>query len=375
MKEATPAMRFSCQTSALLSALSLSHRALSARTTQPIYEGILVKAVEGQLHFTGSDGQITIVANAPATVSEEGSVILPGRLFHDVVRRMPDGELTASLNEKFALTLRCQGSRTTIAGQNPALYPSLPKVELEESFSLPQTLIKTMIQQTGFAISSDETRPVLTGSLLELNHGEVRMVALDGFRLALRLARADSSDRQLNAIIPARSLQEIAKIMSDDEQDLSEISVSKGQMKVAVNGAVLYSTLIEGEFIRYRQIIPTEFATKVSIQTRTFAQCIERAALMAKEGKNNLVKFAIDNAQIVITSNSESGDVYEELDADIDGAPLSIAFNVRYMQEVLRAIGEDNMTLNFNSPVSPALLRPQSGDAFTYLILPVRVTV
>ena len=368
-------MQFSCATNLLLAGLSVAARALSARTTQPIYEGILIRANShtGCVTLTGSDGLISIVTTVAADIEEDGCVILPGKLFYEVMRRMPVGTLSVKLNDKLAATLRCMISRTTIAGQDAALYPALPQITEYEQFTLPQTLLRDMIQRTAFAISTDETRPVLMGSLMELSHGEIRMVAIDGFRLALRLSRVASADRQINAIVPSRTLSEIAKLMSDNEEDMVQIDIFGNQMRITVDDTHIYATLIEGEFIRYRQIIPQEFSTQARVDTRLFAGCIERASLMAREGKNNLVRFAVRDGVIVITSNSESGDVYEEIDAKITGEGIDIAFNVRYMQEVLRAIDDEEMVLNFNTPVSPCLIKPTGGDAFVYLILPVRV--
>ncbi len=368
-------MRFNCPSSLLLSGLSTVTRALSARSTQPIYEGVLMKTCDEGLRLTCSDGSISIVTTIAADISEEGAVVLPGKLLHEVVRKMPDAELSCAMSNNYAVTLKCVGSRTTISGQVADHYPALPLVSAENSFILPQIMLKNMIQQTNFAISTDESRMVLTGSLLELAHGEVRMVALDGFRLALRLERASGSAPDVTAIIPGKTLGEIAKIMSDDENQMAMILTSGSQMQITMGQTQLFSTLIEGEFIKYRQILPAEFKTKVKVNAQALAMCVERASLMAREGKNNLVRMKIEDRSIVITSNSESGDVYEELDAEIDGEDLTIAFNVRYVQDVLRVVDEEEILLCFNTSVSPCLIKPVSGDAFLYLVLPVRVNV
>lgn len=366
-------MKFTCQVSELVEGLSIAARALSARTTQPILEGVLIKTNEDSLKLTCSDGSISIVTQVNATVEEEGDVVLPGRLFLEVMRKMPDGELKASSKENFAVTLRCMGSRTTIAGQDAVNYPALPLVSAENSFILPQKLMRELVEQTSFATSSDESRIVLTGSLLEIKKGELRMVALDGFRLALRLERLGGDTAEVSAIIPQKALSEIARVMSDDENQMAMLLIGGSQLMINMDNTQIYATLIGGEFIQYRQIIPTEWKTRARVSTEAMASCVERASLMAREGRNNLIRMNVDDGRIVITSNSESGDVYEELDAQIEGESLDIAFNVRYMMDVLRAVKDEEIYLRFNSAVSPCLICPIEGDAYVYLVLPVRV--
>ena len=366
-------MRFTCQVTDLVEGLSVAARALSARTTQPILEGVLIKTGEDYLKLTCSDGSISITTQVSAIVEDDGDIVLPGRLFLEVMRKLPGGEMKASSNENFALTVRNQGSRTTIAGQNPVNYPALPLVSAQNSFILPQKLLRELIEQTSFATSSDESRIVLTGSLMEIEKGELRMVALDGFRLALRLERLAGDTAEISAIIPQKALTEIARVMADDENQMAIILIGGSQLMISMEKTQVYTTLIDGEFIKYRQIIPKDWKTRAKVSTAAMASCVERASLMAREGRNNLIRMSVSGDRIVITSNSESGDVYEELDAEIEGEELDIAFNVRYMMDVLRAIRDEEIYLRFNSSVSPCLICPIEGDAYVYLVLPVRV--
>jgi DNA polymerase-3 subunit beta len=366
-------MRFTCQVSELVEGLTIAARALSARTTQPILEGVLIKTGEDSLKLTCSDGSISIVTQVAAHIDEDGDIVLPGKLFLEVMRKLPGGELKASSNENFALTVRNQGSRTTIAGQDAVNYPALPLVSADNSFMLPQSLLRELIEQTVFATSGDETRIVLTGSLLEIERGELRMVALDGFRLALRLERLSGDTTDISAILPQKALLEIARIMSDDESRMAMMLIGGSQMMINLEKTQFYTTLIDGEYIKYRQIIPGDWTTRAKVSTEMMESCVERASLMAREGRNNLIRMKVGDGRIVITSNSESGDVYEELDAEIEGEDLEIAFNVRYMMDVLRVLRDEEIYLRFNSSVSPCLICPVEGDAYVYLVLPVRV--
>ena len=366
-------MRFSCPSQVLSHALSTVTRALSARSTLAIYEGVCLLADEDGLKLTGSDGAITIMTKIDADIQEQGSVVLPGKLFYEVIRKMPQSEVKVEVGKTFAATVKCMGSRTTIAGQPGTAYPALPEIGMGNTFDLPQPMLKNMIQQTNFAISTDETRMILTGSLMEIQQGELRLVSLDGFRLAMRLERISEYAPALEAIIPARTLIEISKLLSDDEDSLCTLQIADRLVMITFGETKMISQLIAGEFIRYRQIMPADFKTKLKVDRQALIMCVERASLMAREGKNNLIKLTIEDGRLVITSNSESGDAYEELNADVTGDELVIAFNVRYIQDVLRAVEDDEVVMCFNTPVSPCLIVPVSGDAFTHLVLPVRL--
>lgn len=366
-------MRFTCSASDMVAGLSIALRALSPRTTQPILEGVLLRTCDEGVKITCSDGAISIVTVVSAQVLLDGEAVMPGRLFLEVMRKMPEGELTAELNENQSLKLRCMGSRITLAGQSGELYPALPLVSAQNSFVLPQTLLKEMINQTAFAISTDESRMVLTGALLEIERAELRLVALDGFRLSMRTERLGEDAPELSAIIPGKTLSEISKVLSDDEEKTAMILLGNSQMMVNLGQTQFYSTLIEGDYIKYRQILPKEWKTRVRVDRQQLAMCVDRASLMAREGRNNLIKMEVGEGRLVITAQSESGDAYEELAAEIEGEALEIAFNVRYISDVMRVLSDDEIVMQFNSGVSPCVICPVSGDAYYYLVLPVRI--
>ncbi len=367
-------MRFTLNTSELVNALSVTTHALSPRTTMPILEGVLLDASEEGLRVTCSDGAMTISSLIGATIEEEGRIVMPGRLFVDVIRKLPTAEMLFSASQNMIATIKCAGSRTTIAGKPADLFPSLPEISAESQVELPQPLLRDMIQQTSFAVSSDESRKILTGCLLEIADGEVRMVALDGFRLAVRMAEIDPALHKMSAVIPSKLLQELSKIVSGGEEDMVTMTFGSSQLLAEVGPTKVYATLLEGEYIKYRQIIPNSWKTIVRILDRSqLALCIERASLMARESKTNLITLTISDSLMTITSNSEMGDVYEEIQVETEGDELKIAFNVKYMSDVIRAIEDDELTLRFNSGISPCVIVPTEGNAYTYMVLPVRL--
>lgn len=366
-------MRFRLSTDQLTEALSIVTRALSARSTLPVLEGVFIETTDSGLRLTCSDGSISIVTTCDAEIEEEGTVVLPGRLFYEVVRKMPDGIVTGAMNDRLAVTFRCAGSRTTLSGQSADSFPALPSVNPDQSLKIPQKIFKEMITQTSFNISTDESRMVLTGSLLEVEHGTARMVALDGFRLGMRSLLVDGEAADFRAIIPGKTLSEIVKLLSDSMDETASLTFGGSQMVMELQNTRIYSVLIEGEFIQYRQILPADWKSRVKVQREAFAPCVERASLMAREGKNNLIRMHITDGRMEITSNAESGDVFEELPIELEGEELNIAFNVKYIGDVLRALTDDEIYLRFNSSVSPCVICPVDGDGYLYLVLPVRV--
>ena len=364
-------MRFTCDTNDLNASLSVVSRALAVRSPKPILEGILFESCDEGLRLICTDLALGIETVIPATFEEEGRVVLPGKLLCEVVRKLPSGVAEFRVSDRLQTTIRCASSRTTITGLDPAEYPELPQVS-GEGFSIPQNILRDMIGRTLFAIAVDESRPILTGCLLEIAQQEMRVVALDGFRLAMRRENIAGPQKEINALVGGKVLGDISKILSDSEEEIS-LCFSRSHMKMTVGSTQIVARLLEGEFIRYRQILPQEWQTLVTISRTELAGAIDRASLIAREGKSNLVCFHIDGDMMTVTSNSEMGDVEENIPVTTAGKDLTIAFNVRYITDVLKAVSDDEVAMRFNSNVSPCVVCPTEGENYLYLVLPVRV--
>ena len=364
-------MRFSCDTNDLNASLSIVSRALAARSSKPILEGILFEACDEGLRLTCTDLALGIETTIPATFTEEGRVVLPGKLLCEVVRKLPSGTAEFSISDRLAATIRCASSRTTITGMDPVEYPELPEVA-GPTFSMPQSVLRDMIGRTLFAIAVDESRPILTGCLFEIGKEEMRVVALDGFRLALRRERVTGPEKDVAAVIGGKVLGDVGRILADTEEPVS-LCFSRSHVQLNMGATHIVARLLEGEFIRYRQILPEEWQTRVRVARTELSSAIDRASLIAREGKSNLVCFRIDGDTLDVTSNSETGDVEEKLPVTTEGKDLSIAFNVRYITDVLKALADDEVFMRFNSNVSPCVICPTEGDGYLYLVLPVRV--
>lgn len=365
-------MRFQCQVSHLMAGLSIVNRALATRSTLQILEGVLLETCPEGLRLTCTDLALGIETLVEAEVAEEGRIVMPGRLFSEIIRKLPDGKLEMNVGENQSAVIRCMKSRTTLAGMNAMEFPELPQVEDGNLITVPQKQLRELIQRTCFAIATDESRPLLTGCLMEIEAEEIRLIALDGFRLALRKLSHTQSIEPMQAVIPGKVLSELAKVMGDDETEV-QLNIGRTHLSADMGATRVVTRLLEGEYTRYRRILPTEWHTKVKANRAELEKAIDRAGLMAREGKNNLVRFHIAEQQLTLTSNAELGDVQEQIDIFVDGKDLDIAFNVRYVGDVLKVLDDEEICLRFNSNVSPCEICPVEGDAYLYLVLPVRV--
>jgi len=231
-----------------------------------------------------------------------------------------------------------------------------------------------MIQKTEFAIAAEDMREVLTGCLLEISGGDVTMVALDGFRLALKRAKCSDVLEKLSAIIPGRCVGDIGKLLSGDENAFAELSFGGNKLHVGLEKTDIYVILVEGEYVQYRAILPNRFATKVTVDLETFRRCVDRASLIAREGNNNLLLLKIADGEMVIEAHSQIGDVHEELQVEQEGAGINIAFNVKYLTDVVRYIDSEQIEINLNTPITPCIITPVGDTDYVHLVLPVRTS-
>ena len=369
-------MQFTMNAQDLLDGLNTVTRALAARPAKQILEGVLIDAGSEGINLTCSDGSLSIECVLAADVKEPGRVVLPGKLFTELVRKLPGGSVTVKVNENHSASIRCLSSKSNLAGMNPMEYPEMAEVETGTTVKIPQNKLREMISRVVFAIATDESRQILTGCLLEVTRDEARLVALDGFRLAMQKAFQPFELPQgmdvLKAVIPGRVLSELSKILLDEEE-FCTLLLDKTRMQATFGNTRLSTVLLAGEYIDYRKILPASFKTQAMADRLQVQNAIDRASLMAREGKNNLIRMSFANSRLMITSNAELGDVLEEMDATLAGDPIDIAFNAKYITDVIRNITDDELCMKFNSNVSPCVVCPSEGDQYLYLILPVRV--
>lgn len=363
-------MKFKVEKRNLSKHIGIAQKGISSRTTLQILDGILIETSANRLKLTGTDLEMGIETYLDCEVIEEGSIVVSSRIFGDIIKKLPDALISIEV-EKNNINIKCDNSEFNIAANSGEDYPELPLIVENETFSLPSDIFKAVIKQTVFATSQDETRPSLTGVLLEIKDGTISFVALDGYRLTLRKLPL-KSDLDTKIIILGRSLNELNRILEDTEDDL-KISLSPGQVIFNLGDTIVYSRLLEGQFFNYKDIIRDEHKTKVIVNKRNFQNSLERASLLAKEEKANLIKLNLENNRVIVRSNSEIGNVHEELESVQNGENLNIAFNSRYLLEGIKVIESENIELNFMGGLNPCIINGVGDDDYIYLVLPVRL--
>lgn len=366
-------MKIICSKENLLNGINIVQKAISSKTTLQILEGILLNA-DDKFRLTGNDLEIGIECYVEADIRKPGSIVINSKIFGDIIRRLPDSEVLIEVTENNLVVLECENSHFEIKGINSAGYPSLPTVDKENVLVLTQGEIKDMIRQTVFAVGTDENRPVLTGSLIEVKDNELVVVSIDGFRLALRRKILSSDIRDFSVIVPGKTLSEISKILQATEDEVF-IYHSNNQIVFDAQSWKIVSRLIEGKFLNYNSLLNKEFETKLIVNIKDFQSSLERASLISMTDKNSPVKLFIGNDKVVITSNADLGNVREEVKAEVEGKSLEIGYNPVFLIDALKAVDDDRTTIYFITTNAPCTLRPviESKNDYAYLVQAVRI--
>lgn len=368
-------MRFQVSSTEINHGMSQVSRALLPRATKPAYDGVFIETMEEGVQLTCTNGEMTIRCVVPAIVHEDGCALLPAKLLFELLRKL-EGDINFSFEGTQRAMIQSDGSRTNMLCMEAGDFPEISEVVGEYTVKMPQNKLRDAILRVVFAISTDETRRILTGCLMETAAEEIRFVCLDGFRLAMQRVYVShelpKGKELLSAILPGAIIGEIARMVADSEEEM-ELRCSATHMMASFGKTKVYCPLIPGEYINYRQILPNTWTTSMRVNRQMIMNAIERAALIAREGNNNLLKLQMDEEGLTILANADRGAAEEKLDIDFEGSPLNIAFNARYLTDVMKNIDTPDMSLRFNTNVSPCVICPVTGNQYTYLVLPVRL--
>ncbi|WP_226683784.1 DNA polymerase III subunit beta [Sutcliffiella horikoshii] len=376
-------MKFIIQRDKLVQSVQDVLKAVSSRTTIPILTGIKIVATEEGVTLTGSDSDISIESFIPCEedgsenveVKTAGSVVLQARFFSEIIKKLPMDTVEIEVQNQYVTTIRSGKSEFNLNGQDAAEYPHLPQVEEQNVFRVPTDLLKNIIRQTVFAVSTSETRPILTGVNWKLEDHELTCIATDSHRLALRKAKVEAeNDITCNVVIPGKSLNELNKIL-DDTNELLDIVVTENQVLFKAKNILFFSRLLDGNYPDTSRLIPAESKTDITVTTKDFLQAIDRASLLAREGRNNVVKLAtLESDTLEVSSNSpEVGKVVEQVQSNsIDGEELKISFSAKYMMDALKALEGNEILINFTGAMRPFVIKTLHDDSMLQLILPVR---
>ncbi len=366
-------MKIICNQKVLAHKIGISQKAINGKTTLELLKGILLSAKGDQLKLTGYDLEIGIETYTQAEVIQEGEIVVNAKLFGDIIRKLPDSFVEIETDDENNVYINCVNSRFKIKGDSAKEFPKLPDVSKEDLYNIPQDLLKNMIKQTVFAISQDQTKPILMGELLEIINGNISLVAIDGYRLAVKSCKIDNMITDAKVIIPGKALTDVNSLLSLEEDDVKVGFDDKNAIFI-ISDTKIITRLLEGEFIDYKKLLPREHNSKVKLKTKSLLNSIERASLLSQSEKNNLIKLSIRDSVMAITSNTDKGNVYEEVALELEGDYLDIAFNSRYFLEGLKNIDSEEIFIEFTTNVNPCIIKPADGAKYTYLLLPVRIS-
>ena len=366
-------MRFTCEKSMLLTGLNITGRTVAQKSTLSAIEGILCRAAAG-LSLTGYNMETAITYQIDAEISNAGACILPAKLFGDIVRRLPEGPVTVVVDENYKVSIRAGYASFTISAEPAEDYPELPEVGSGRSIRIPQTALKELISGTIFAVSENQGRPIHTGIKFEVEDNTISAIAVDGFRLARRTYHTEEAvGRTLSFVVPAQGLKEVEKILSDGEDDVA-FTLGNKHILYQIGSATLICRLLEGEFLDWRRVVPTNSLVKLVANVYDLASSIERVGLIVSEKYKSPVRCVFSDQVLLLRTNTTIGAAEDRCTIAGDGKELEIGFNVRYLADALRAVPAEEVVLELTNGLSPIVLTPvDDKQDFAYMVLPVRI--
>ncbi len=365
-------MKIICDGADLSDAVLKVSKGTSNKTTNPILEGIKVVAEEDYITLSATDLELSIEKTIKAMVQIEGEMVVPGKFFCEYIKKLNNEQIELSVDDKNILSIKYTDSVGKIQCLNSVEFPQIKQIDDSTYFEMSQKDLKSLINKSIYAVAVEDVRPILKGVKLEVTKEKITAVALDGYRLAVVKKPILSSNAEFNCIVPARSLNEISKLLEDSDEPI-RVCVGRNFLMVNINNTKITTRLLEGDFINYTQIIPTEFNTNIVLNKEQLLDALDRASLLSRVDRNNFVKFDISDKVMVLSSKSDIGDIKENITISLKGNDLSIAFNARFFTEALRVTTDEFLKLSFTSSVSPCIITSNDTDEFLYLILPVRI--
>ena len=366
-------MRFTCEKSMLVQGLNIAGRTVAQKSSLSVIEGILCHAGQ-DLSLTGYNMETAITYSVEADVADPGACILPAKLFGDIVRKLPEGPVTVVVDENYKVSIRAGYASFTISAECAEDYPDLPDVNSGRPIRLPQNALKDLISGTLFAVSENQGRPIHTGVKFEVTNDSISAIAVDGFRLARRTFHPeDSTGRELSFVVPAPGLKEVEKILVDNDEEVS-FTLGPKHILYQIGKATLVCRLLEGEFLDWRRVVPTNCPIKLVANVSDLASSVDRVGLIVSEKYKSPVRCVFSNQVLLMRTNTTIGAAEDRCSIAGDGKELEIGFNVRYLAEALRVIPSEEVTMELTNGLSPIVLTPvDEKEDYAYMILPVRI--
>ncbi len=363
-------MKIICEKSELVKGVSIVSKAVPSKTTMPILECILIDATIGNIKLTANDMELGIQTEIEGTITERGMIAIDAKIFSEIVRKLPDNEVTIETDENLQTTIVCEKSIFNIAGRPGEEFSYLPIIEKEDSIEISQFTLKDVIRQTIFSISDTESNKLMTGELFEIKENMLRVVSLDGHRISIRKVALKEAVNDKKLIVPGKTLTEVSKILSGEAESVVNISYTNNHIVFEFDNTIVVSRLIEGDYFKIDQMISSDYDTKVKINKRELLNCIDRATLLVREGDKKPIIIDINDEIMELKIKSQIGSMDEEIVIEKEGKDLLIGFNPKFLIDALRVIDDEEVTLYLMNAKSPCFIRDEM-ESYIYLILPV----
>lgn len=372
-KESFAPMKLVCSKSNLLNGVQIVSKAVPNKTTMSILECILIDATKGSITLTANDMELGMETVIKGDILEKGIVALDAKIFLEIVRKLPDSDITIQTDSSYKTVITCEKSQFNIIGKSGEDFSYLPAVEKDDSITISQFTLKEVIRQTIFCISDNDSNRLMTGELFDINGYEMKVVSLDGHRIAIRKIELRDSYKPKKVIVPGKTLNEISKILSGDTDKYVTIFFTANHIVFEFDNTTVVSRLIEGEYFRIEQMLSSDYETKVRVNKRELLNCIDRATLLVREGDKKPVIIHITDTSMELKINSVMGSMNEDIDIDKQGKDILIGFNPKFLIDALRVIDDEKVDLYMVNPKAPCFIK-DGEESYIYLILPVNFT-
>lgn len=367
-------MKIQCQKSDLLNGVNIVLKAVPVKSTMPILECVIIEVTDDGIKLIANDMELAIETIIKGSILEKGVVALNAKIFSEIVRRLPENEVSIKTDENYITEIICEKAKFSISGRSGEEFPSLPKIEKENAVELSQFTLKEIIRQTVFSISDNESNKIMTGELFEIKKNELRVISLDGHRISIRkiYMKEDYEDRKV--IVPGKTLNEISKILSGEASATVKIFFTDKHALFEFDRTVVLTRLIEGEYYRIDQMLSSDYETKVTINKKELQNCIERASLLIRETDKKPIIIDIKDSNFELKINTAIGSMNEDIDITLEGKDIIIGFNPKFLLDALRVIDDESVDIYLINAKAPCFIRDKE-QSYIYLILPVNINV
>ena len=363
-------MKLVCSKSSLLSGVQTVSKAVPNKTTMSILECILVDATKGVITLTANDMELGIETIIEGEIVEKGIIALDAKIFLEIVRKLPDSEITIETDSSFKTTITCEKAKFNIIGKSGEDFSYLPAIEKNDNIVISQFTLKEVVRQTIFSISDNDNNKLMTGELFDINGNELKVVSLDGHRISIRKIQLKDMYAPKKVVVPGKTLNEVSKILPGDAESDVIISFTPKHIVFEFDNTTVVSRLIEGEYFKIDQMLSSDYETKVKINKKELLSCIDRATLLVKEGDKKPIIINITDGKMELKINSVVGSMNEDIDIDKSGKDLMIGFNPKFLIDALRVIDDEEVDLYMVNPKAPCFIK-NLEESYIYLILPV----